>query len=181
MKRIKGFLIIVVIIASAVILVGGYTVMQMNRAITLEEMIVSSLSDIDVQLQRRSDLIPNLVDCVKAYDAHEYETLMAIASGRGVMSDDTCNEIRTSIHAVAEAYPELKSSENYRELMNELSTTENLIASYRSNYNKWVRTYRQHVREFPNSVILGLLGYDTIDYVYMENTSSSEVPSNLFD
>ena len=181
MKGFKVFLIMMAIIVSAVILVGGYAVMQMNRAIELEEMIMSSLSDIDVQLQRRSDLIPNLVDCVKAYDAHEYEALMAISSGRGVMSDDACSEIRTNIHAVAEAYPELKASENYRELMNELSTTENLIAGYRSNYNKWVRTYRQHVRGFPNSTILELLGYGAVDYVYMENTSSSEVPINLFD
>lgn len=85
------------------------------------------------------------------------------------------------IQAVAEAYPDLKSSDNYKELMNELATTENLIANYRSNFNTWVKNYNQYVRKFPNKQILGMLGYQLMDYAYLDYNVSSDAPTNLFD
>ena len=85
------------------------------------------------------------------------------------------------INAVAEAYPDLKSSDNYKELMNELATTENLIANYRSNYNSWVKKYNQHIRKFPNKQILGCLGYEDANYTYLDYNVSSDAPTNLFD
>lgn len=94
-------------------------------------------SDIKVQEKRRVDLVYNLVDCVKQYDKHEADTLTAIVEGRGSTGD--IENVTTAIAAVSEAYPELKSNENYKELMNELSITENLIAEYRSNYNKQIK------------------------------------------
>ena len=132
-------------------------------------------------LFRSADLIPNLVDCVQAYDEHEYQTLMDIVNARGSSSDESVQEIQTMIQAVAEAYPELKSNENYRELMNELATTENLIANYRSNFNKWVKSYNQYVRKFPNRQILGMLGYEIIGYEYLDYNVSSDAPTNLFE
>lgn len=84
------------------------------------------------------------------------------------------------IQAVAEAYPELKSSENYRELMNELATTENLIANYRSNFNSWVREYNKYVRKFPNRWVLSVLGYDILEYDYLDYNVSDDAPTNLF-
>lgn len=133
-----------------IILVGVFAVILMlifgvqsyqNRAISLEEQVNTAQSDIKVQEKRRVDLVYNLVDCVKNYDKHESETLKAIVDGRSNTSD--IEQITTSIQAVAEAYPELKSNENYKQLMNELSITENLIAEYRENYNKQVKTYRK--------------------------------------
>jgi LemA protein len=91
------------------------------------------------------------------------------------------NEVQTLIAAVAEAYPELKSNENYRELMNELATTENLIANYRSNYNSCVRNYNQYIRKFPNSFALGVSGYAIQEYKYLEFNVSHDAPTNLFD
>ena len=84
------------------------------------------------------------------------------------------------INAVAEAYPNLKSNENYKELMNELATTENLIANYRSNYNKWIKNYNQYVRKFPNRQILDMLGYEVMPYSYLEYNAPVDAPTNLF-
>lgn len=181
MKNIKPILIGLVVII-AVVFLGIFMVQGVqNKAISLEEQINTAQSEIKVQEKRRADLIPNLVDCVQAYDQHEYQTLMDVINARGTNTDASVNEIQTMIQAVAEAYPELKSSENYRELMNELATTENLIANYRSNFNKWVKSYNQYVRKFPNRQFLGMLGYEVLDYEYLNYNVSEDAPTNLFD
>lgn len=152
-----------------------------NKAISHEEQITTAQSEIKIQEKRRADLIPNLVDCVKEYDKHEYETLMAVVEARGTDSDSSVQEIQTMINAVAEQYPELKSNENYKELMNELSTTENLIANTRTNYNKWVSQYNTHVKKFPNKQILSFLGYEVTEYQKLTFDVSIDAPTNLFD
>lgn len=178
--NLKPIAIIIVIVASlCVMLVFGLNGVK-NRAISYEEQIKTAQSDIKVQEKRRADLIPNLVDCVKDYNRHEYETLMAIVEARGTASDESVNEIQTMISAIAEAYPELKSDENYRNLMTELSTTENLISNCRSNYNKWVKSYNQYVRQFPNSGVLNMLGYIVIDYSYLDYEHVENAPTNIF-
>ena len=135
MKNFKPILIgIAVVVAAILLFVFAFQGVQ-NKAISLEEQINTAQSEIKVQEKRRADLIPNLVDCVEAYDEHEYQTLMDVIGQRGSSSDESVQEIRTMIQAVAEAYPDLKSSDNYKELMNELATTENLIANYRSNFS----------------------------------------------
>lgn len=180
MKNWKLTLIVVAVVIAVVMLLVFSVQGVQNKAISLEEQISTAQSEIKVQEKRRADLIPNLVDCVQAYDQHEYQTLMDVINARGSSSDESVNEIQMMIQAVAEAYPELKSSENYRELMNELATTENLIANYRSNYNTWVRSYNQYVRKFPNRQLLGLLGYDVIDYSYLDYNAPVDAPTNLF-
>jgi LemA protein len=105
---------------------------------------------------------------------------MDVINARGTDSDQSAAEIQTMIKAVAEAYPDLKSNENYKELMNELATTENLIANYRSNYNKWIKSYNQYVRKFPNKQILNMLGYETMSYSYLDYNTSADAPTNLF-
>ena len=180
MKYTKITLItIAIIIASILLGVFAFQGVQ-NKAISLEEQIYTAHSDIDVQQKRRADLIPNLVDCVKAYDEHEYQTLMDVVDARGVNSDEDVAEIQTMINAVAEDYPELKSSENYQELMNELATTENLIANYRSNYNDCVKNYNRYTRKFPNNSILNMLGYEIIEYSYLSYDVSEDAPTDLF-
>lgn len=182
MKNISVKLVLIItaiIIAIVLMFVFALQGVQ-NKAISYEEQISTAQSDIKVQEKRRADLIPNLVDCVKAYDEHEYQTLMDVIAARGSSSDEAVNEIQTMISVVAEAYPELKSSENYRELMNELATTENLIANYRSNYNAWVKKYNQYVRKFPNKQILNMLGYEKVEYSYLDYNTSSDAPTDLF-
>lgn len=181
MKNWKLPLIIAAVIIAVVMLCVFLFQGVQNKAISLEEQINTAQSEIKVQEKRRADLIPNLVDCVQAYDEHEYQTLMDVVNARGSSSDESVQEIQTMIQAVAEAYPELKSNENYRELMNELATTENLIANYRSNFNKWVKSYNQYVRKFPNRQVLGMLGYEIIGYEYLDYNVSSDAPTNLFE
>lgn len=179
MKKLP--IIILCVIIALGLLFFGIVQGAKNKAITYEEQINESQSAIKVQEKRRADLIPNLVDCVKAYDKHEYETLMAVVEARGVDSDDSVTEIQTMINAVAEAYPELKSNQNYQDLMDELSMTENSIANYRENYNKQVKSYKKHTRSFPTSLFLGIAGYDAIEYEYLNFNVSEDAPTNLFN
>ena len=150
-----------------------------NKAIALEEQVNTAASDINVQEKRRVDLVYNLADAVMQYDEHEAETLKAIAEGR--RSTGSIENVTTAITAVAEAYPELKSNENYKTLMNELSMTENLIAEYRSNYNKAIKEYNRYVRKFPTRIFLNMLGYEVMEYEYLDYNVSSDAPQNLFD
>ena len=149
-----------------------------NRAFALEEQVNTAQSDIKVQEKRRVDLVYNLADCVKQYDKHESETLAAIAEGRGASGD--IENVTTVITAVSEAYPELKSNENYKQLMNELAMTENLIAEYRSNYNKQVKEYNRYVRKFPTRMFLNMLGYEVQDYKYLDYNAPVDAPQSLF-
>ena len=163
----------------AVILLGVFVVQSsQNKAISLEEQVSSADSDIKVQEKRRVDLVMNLVGCVKQYDKHEAETLKLVVEGRGKTGD--IENVTTAITAVSEAYPELKSDSNYKEIMNELSITENLIAEYRSNYNKQIKEYNRYVRKFPTRLFLSLLGYETQDYTYLDYDAPVDAPQDLF-
>lgn len=149
-----------------------------NKAFALEEQVNSAESDIKIQEKRRVDLVYNLADCVLQYDKHEAETLTAIVEGRGSTGD--IENVTTAITAVAEAYPELKSNENYKELMNELSITENLIAEYRENYNKQVKAYNRYVKKFPTRIFLNMLGYEVQSYRYLDYNAPVDAPQKLF-
>ena len=135
-------------------------------------------TNIKVQEKRRVDLVYNLADCVKRYDKHEAETLTAIVEGREKAT--SIENVTTSIAAVTEAYPELKSNENYKELMNELSITENLIAEYRSNYNKQIKLYKRYIRKFTTRIFLDILGYEVHEYTYLDYEAPVDAPQNLF-
>lgn len=182
MKTIKENWKVMLIVAAgvvAVILLCVFGVQSsQNQAFALEEQVNTSESDIKVQEKRRVDLIYNLADCVKQYDKHEAETLAAIVEGRGSAGD--IENATTAIAAVSEAYPELKADENYRELMNELAMTENLIAEYRSNYNKQVKAYNRYVKKFPTRIFLNMLGYERQSYQYLDYEAPVDAPQNLF-
>lgn len=150
-----------------------------NKAISMEEQVATSDSDIKVQEKRRVDLVGNLADCVKQYDKHEAETLQAIVAGRG--SNGNIDNASTAISAVAEAYPELKANENYNQFMNELSMTENLIAEYRSNYNRSVKEYNRYVRKPITKWLLGLTGYEIQEFVLLDYDAPVDAPQDLFE
>lgn len=151
-----------------------------NRAVSLEEQVYKANSDIQIQEKRRTDLILNLVDCVKEYDKHEAEVIKAAVEAR-TEGESQVDNVTTMIQAVAEAYPELKSSENYKELMNELSITENMIAEYRTTYNSQIRAYNKYVRKFPHKQILSVMGYEPIEFNYLEySEAETQSISNLF-
>ena len=177
-NTLKTILITIVAFISVTIFTIFFVNGKQNHAIALEEQIKSANADIKVQEKRRVDLIYNLVDTVKEYDKHEANTLKDVVSGR--KEDLSVAEVTTLLKATTEAYPELKSNENYKTLMTELSVTENLIALHRSNYNSQIKEYNRYVRKFPNKQFLNMLGYETIDYDYLEYNAPSDAPQNLF-
>ena len=144
-----------------------------NRAITYEEHIENASSAIKVQEKRRFDLIPKLVECIKSYNEHEYNTLRDIIIARGGVDTDNVTAITNVINAVAEAYPELKAQKNYQDLMNELSLTENKISETRNSYNSEITIYKKFVRKFPNKQILKIVGYENKDFSRLEFEDSS--------
>ncbi len=179
MKNWKVLLIVAAAVF-AVILMGVFGIQgSQNKAINLEESIQTAQSDIKVQEKRRVDLVYNLADCVKQYDKHEADTLTAIVEGRGSAGD--IENVTTAITAVSEAYPELKSNENYKQLMTELATTENLMAQYRENYNRQVGTYNRYVKGFPTRVYLNWCGYERQDYQRLDYNAPVDAPQHLFD
>lgn len=173
-------IIIAALLAVVLVFVFAFQGVQ-NHAIGLEEQITTAQSEIKIQEKRRADLIPNLVDCVQAYDEHEYNTLKDVIAARGSSSDEVVGDIMASINVVAEQYPALKSNENYKQLMTELATTENLIAQTRTNYNTWVSQYNTYIRKFPNRGILSMLGYEGQNFEKLNYDVSSDAPTNIFD
>ncbi|WP_394919004.1 LemA family protein [uncultured Robinsoniella sp.] len=171
-------LIIGGVVIAIILLIALVIQSPQNKAIALEEQVNAASSDIKVQEKRRVDLVYNLADCVKQYDKHEAETLTAIVDGRGSTGD--IENVTTAITAVSEAYPELKSNDNYKQLMTELSMTENMIAEYRSNYNKQIKEYNRYVRKFPTRVFLDLLVYEVQDYTYLDYKAPADAPQDLF-
>lgn len=174
--------LLIIAAAVAVVLLSVFVVMGIeNRAISYEESIEQTAGDIRTLEKRRFDLIPNLVDCVKEYDAHEYNTLKDVIAGRNAGSAESIDEVKTLINAVVERYPELKSQKNYQDLMNELSSTENKISSMRQFYNKNVTDYKRYVRQFPSKQILSLRGYEVKGYERLEfENTSVDAPTNIF-
>lgn len=153
-----------------------------NKAIALQETVKASMTDIKTQEKRRFDLVPNLANAIKSYNKHEAETLMAVVNGRSGNTDADMEEVKFAINAVAEAYPELKSNDLYKDFMNELSITENLIAEHRKAYTKEVSRYNSYVKGFPQRILLDWTGYEVQEFeeLIYENTSV-DAPTGLFD
>lgn len=172
--------IVVGIVFAIILLIGGLFISSNNKAIFLEEQINAAQADINVAEKRRYDLVFNLVDAVQSYQDYEGETMESIVSARNSMEHGDVEGAQIEITAVAEAYPELKANENYKQLMNELALTENQIAQYRNNYNEQVRSYNKMVRSFPNNIILNILGYEAIDTTYTEYDAPVDAPQDLF-
>lgn len=159
------WIILGVIIVLAIIIAIMY-----NSLVTLKQRTQNAWSQIDVQLQRRFDLIPNLVECVKGYMTHENETLENVTKLRTSWSEATTadekmkldNELSSSlksIMAVAESYPDLKANQNFISLQGELTDTENKISYSRQFYNDIVTRYNTKIQTVPSNIIAGIFGF----------------------
>ncbi|WP_241825164.1 LemA family protein [Micromonospora sp. CB01531] len=150
----------------------AWLIMTYNRLVRLRNQVAASWAQIDVQLKRRADLIPNLVETVKGYAAHESATLAAVTAARtGVVAaagaepaaraqaENALTQSLGRLFAVAEAYPDLKASQNFAALQAELATTENKIAYARQFYNSAVQTHNNAGQTFPTMLIAGLAGF----------------------
>ena len=177
----KKILIILGVILSIILLIGGMFVSTNNKAINLEEQIKESKSSINIQEKRREDLLVNMVDSIKSYNNYEQETMTKIIEARSEATNGNIEEAEKIISMVAEQYPELKSNENYKQYMTELAVTENIIAEHRNNYNIQVKQYNKHIKAFPNNTILSIMRYEKLDNTYLEYDTSEDSPKNLFD
>lgn len=175
-------LILLIIVA----VIGGWLVFTYNGLIRLKNRVEEAWSDIDVQLKRRYDLIPNLVNTVKGYAAHEkqlFENVTA-ARSRAMQAGDTHEKAQAenmlsqtlkSLFAVAENYPQLRANENFLELQRELSDTENKIQAARRFYNGNVRDFNTKIQIFPNNLIADALKFTTREFFEAESGEKEPV------
>lgn len=182
MKNYKTIILMGCAILSIIVLVIFIPQHSGNKAIALEESVSTAKSDIDTQLSRRFNVLTELAECVKQYDLHEYETLTAVIDARGKnMSEQESEQVMAQINAVAEAYPELKSQENYKQFMTEIATTENLLAQYKQAYNNAIKDYNRYVKKFPNRQFLSVIGYEVQAYEYYKTDKTDSEPLQLFN
>src|SRR5712675_2444808 len=175
-----GIIFLALLVVIAVVLVGMY-----NSLVQLRVRCDSAWSDIDVQLKRRHDLIPNLVETVKGYAAHEKGTFENIAKFRSQAMQATTQADKAqaegqlsgalkSLFAVAENYPELKASEEFTQLQGSLSQTEESIQNARRYYNAAVRDFNTRVQSFPTNILAGMFGFHTRQFFEMETPADRE-------
>lgn len=179
----------IIIVIAAIVAVFVLAIVGINSvpatAIAYEEKVTEAYSDIKVQEKARADLLPTLADAIKAYDKHEYETLMKVIDARtskdGSISDDTVNEINQIIDVVLEAYPDLKSNENYKQFMYESAIVENKISEARKAYNKTVSRYNTYTRNPIKKFFLDITGYEILEFEKLSYDVSEDAPTNLFN
>lgn len=179
-KWFKPLVIVAAVILLIMMIVPIFS-SKYNRAVTLEENVNTALSNISKEEQRRVDLFNNLVDAVESAKTFEQETQTKIAEARSQANKGNVDQAVLAIAAVVEAYPEIKSTELYKQTMTEFSVTENRLAGYREQYNVDVRSYYTYVRKFGNSIILGIMGYDKKDYKYLDYKVDNSEARNLFN
>jgi LemA protein len=167
------------IVLGIVVLLGLWAIFSYNHFVTLMQRTKEAWADIDVQLKRRYDLIPNLVETVKGYATHEREAFENVTRARSAAmgattpaqkgeAENMLSGALKSLFAVAEAYPDLKANQNFLELQRELSDTENKIQSARRFYNGNVRDFSTSLQSFPGNVIAGLFGFKAMEYFQLD-------------
>lgn len=190
-RRLKPWHIILLVVAVLAVALVGYTVKSYNGLVTMKQEVTQKESDIQTTLQRRADLIPNLVNTVKGYASHEESIMKEVSDARAALvgANSTgdqlaANEQMTSalnrLLAVAENYPDLKANTNFIQLQDELAGTENRITQARRAYNDAVKTYNTKIQRFPTSLIAGIFNFEAFDY-FQASAGSQEVPSVNFD
>lgn len=174
----KGILIVVAAVVAFILLCVFVVQSAQNKAINLQEMVRTADSDIKVQEYARVSKVYNLADCVKEYDRHEAETLKDIA--QSMSATNSLQDVNTALAGVVYNYPELKSNENYKQFMTELSIIENTLAQYRENYNKSVEKYNGYCKKFPTRIFLNWTGYEVENYQRLDYQAPVDAPANLF-
>jgi len=190
-KEVPVGLIVILPILGALLLVVFFVIGVYNGLQRRRIAAQTAWSDIDVQLKRRHDLIPNLVNTVKGYATHEKGVLegvtqarAAAAGARGpdqqIGAENTLTQALGRLFAVAEAYPQLKADANFRQLQEELTSTENKIGFARTNYNRSTAQYNEGLVTFPSNVVAGMFGFQPMRLFEVENAAERAVPQVQF-
>jgi len=170
----------------AIVLVGLFVAFTFNALVRMRNRAKEALSDIDVQLKRRFDLIPNLVETVKGYAKHEKSVLENVTKARADVASSEGDPLQReqaenmlsstlkTLFAVAENYPDLKANANFLDLQRELADTENKIQASRRFYNTTVRDLNTKVESFPANLIAGMLGFKQMDFFKTETATEKE-------
>ena len=179
------------IVIGVVVLLVAIFIAMYNGLVRLRNRIDNAWSQIDVQLQRRHDLIPNLVETVKGYAAHERETLDAVIQARNqavaaqgpaaqAQAENVLTGALRQLFALSEAYPDLKANQNFLALQEELTSTEDRVAYARQFYNDSVLNYNNKIQSVPSNIIAGMFGFKDREYFEAEDDGSREVPRIQF-
>jgi len=173
------------IILGIVAVIALYFIAVYNGLIKQKNRVENGFSQIDVQLQRRYDLIPNLVETVKGYAAHEKETLEMVIKARNAGmnagsvgekadADNMMTGALKTLFALSEAYPDLKANQNFKELQLELTSTENKISFSRQFYNDTVASFNTAIQVFPKNIIAGMLGFKAFEFFKTDNAEARQ-------
>src|SRR5262245_60885165 len=189
-KGLFGCLVVVAVLLVVGLLVGGMLVGAYNRMVTSRETVDRSWAQVENVLQRRGDLIPNLVETVKGYASHEKEIFESVAEARGKLAGAATPQEAANANAgltsalgrllaIAENYPQLKANENFIRLQDELAGSENRIATERMRYNEAVRGYNTLIKRFPANLIAGMFKFGEQEY-FEATAGAKEVPKVKF-
>jgi LemA protein len=183
-------LIVLGVIVLLVVIVGGYLWSTYNGLVTLNVRVDEAWSDITVQLKRRADLLPNLIETVKGYAAHEKGVFEAVTKARAealnagnpadaAVAENHMQSALKSIFAVAEAYPQLQASQNYLQLQGELVDTEDKIQASRRFYNGGVRELNTKIKVFPNTLFVRGLGFTEREFFEVSDSAAIAEPPRV--
>ncbi len=179
-------MIVLIVLLVIVVLAIVYVIAKYNGLVSRRNKIENAYAQIDVQLTRRHDLIPNLVETVKGYAAHESKTLEAVIAARNqataatgvadkAQAENMLSGTLKSLFAVAEAYPDLKANANFQQLQSELSATEDRIAYSRQYYNDNVRAYNEGIQRFPTVILANMFHFERREYFEADEASRQAV------
>ena len=179
-------ILIILIVVVALVVISMY-----NSLVRLRNQVKNAWSQIDVQLKRRHDLIPNLIETVKGYMHHERDTLENITKARSqaVQAESVGDKAKAEgeltkalgkFNLVVENYPDLKANQNFLSLQEELTSTENKISFSRQNYNDQVLFYNNKIQVFPSNIIAGMFSFKAEEFFEIEEASEREVPKVSF-
>lgn len=191
MKGKNSLFIVIGVIVLVILLIVGSAVGKYNSIVSSEEKVTASLSDIDTQLQRRADLIPNLVNTVKGYMKHEEKVIESVTDAREKLNSASSLEDKekankelsnaiNQLYVIVENYPDLKANTNFIALQDEIAGSENRVAVARKNYNDAVNTYNSMIKRFPDNIIASMFGFEKKEY-YEADEESKDVPNVSFD
>ena len=186
----KSTIVIIVVVVILVAIIAGL-VSNYNGLVSLSEEVDNKFATIDTMLQRRADLIPNLVNTVKGYTNQEQAVIDSVTDARAKLAgansvgekanaDQELSTALSNLLVVVENYPDLKSSQNFINLSDELAGTENRIATARKDYNDAVKEYNTKIKRFPTNIVSGMFGYGEKEY-FQASEGSEEVPTVDFN